>query len=128
MDIEARRNLCVDVVEEPADRGVVETLLGTDQVLDPLAGATVALGRALLPSGASIAFHEADGYLFVAVETGAPVLTNEHDVMSPDRLDTDGLGLVKPGDPFALHNLGDDAATVFMVTVLPRNTLATPAS
>jgi predicted ester cyclase len=115
-------------IQEQAGSGEVHTALGEEQVLDPLAGVTVAFGRALLPSGANIAFHEADGYLFVVVETGALVLTNEHDVMSLDRLDTAGPALVKPGEPFALHNLGDDVATAFMVTVLPRNTLAAPAS
>jgi hypothetical protein len=114
--------------QEQTDLGVVETALGEEQVLDPLAGVTVAFGHALLPSGANISFQEADGYLFVVVETGALVLTNEHDVMSLDRLDTDGPALIKPGEPFALHNLGDDAATAFMVTLLPRNAVATPAS
>ena len=74
-----------------ADLRVVQTAPGGAQMIDPRAGITVALGRAHLPSGANIAFHEADGYLFVGVETGALVLTNEHDVMPLDRLDVDGL-------------------------------------
>ena len=110
-------------IQEQTDLGVVETALGEEQVLDPPAGVTVAFGRALLPSGANIAFHEADGYLFVIVETGALVLTNEHDVMALDRLDTDDPALVKPKEPFALHNLGDDVAVAYMVTVLPGNAL-----
>ncbi len=115
-------------IQEQTDLGVVQTALGEEQVLDPVAGVTVAFGRALLPSGAYIAFHKADGYLFVVVETGALVLTNKHDVMALDRLDTDDPALVKPGEPFALHNLGDDVATAFMVTVLPRNTLGVSRS
>ena len=106
-------------IAEPADLGGIQTVLDGEPALDPLAGVTVAFGRARLPSGATIAFHEANGHLFVVVETGALVLTHEHDARSLDRLDTDDLGLVKPGKPFALHNLGDDAAAVFMVTVLP---------
>jgi hypothetical protein len=115
-------------IEESPDLGGVQTALGGEQALDPLSGVTVAFGRVHLPSGANIAFHEADGSLFVVVEAGTRVLTHGHDGLSLDRLDTDGLGLVEPGEPFALHNLGDDAATVFVVTVLPRTTLATPAS
>jgi hypothetical protein len=115
-------------IAEPAVLGGAQTVLEGEPTLDPLAGVTVAFGRALLPSGATIAFHEADGYLLVVVETGALVITHEHDVRSLDRLDTDGLRLVKPGKPLALHNLGDDLVTVFMVTVLPGTRLATPAS
>lgn len=117
-----------DAIEEPADWGDVQTALDGDQGLGPLTGVTVALGRALLPPGASLAFDEADGYLFAVVETGTLVLVHEHQMLALDRLDRDGLGLVKPGEPFALHNLGEDATSVLMVTVLPRTTLATPAS
>jgi hypothetical protein len=115
-------------IAEPADLGGIQRALDGVQGFDPLAGVTVAFGRALLPAGATMAVHEADGSLFVDVETGTLVLTNEHGGMSLDRLDTDSPRLVKPGQPFALHNLGDDAATIFMVTVLPRSSLTLPAS
>lgn len=115
-------------IEKQADLEVVQTFQDGEPGLDPIAGVTVALGRAHLPAGTNIAFHETDGYLFVDVETGALVLTHEHGGMALDRLDTANPGLVKPGQPFALHNLGDDAATIFMVTVLPRHSPTMPAS
>lgn len=115
-------------VDEPANLKGVQTALDGEQALDPLAGVTVAIGRAHLPSGATIAFQATAGSVFVVAETGAVVLTKELDAQSLDRLDVDGLGLVEPGKPFALHNLGDNTVTVFMATVLPSTTFATPAS
>lgn len=126
-----RRPIATDEdIEESTDPSVVQTALDGEPALDLLAGATVALGRALLPPGSSIAFDETDRYLFMVVETGALVLENEHnehEAPSLDRLDAGALGTVKPGEPFALHNLGD-AATVFMVTVLPGAMPASPAT
>ena len=71
-------------------------------------------------------FREADGYLFVVVESGSLVLTAEHDTPALERLGTGAAAVVLPGAPFALHNLDDDdVVTAILVTVLPGDGTAT---
>lgn len=115
-------------IKKWADSGVLDAVLDGEPVFDPRAGVTAAMGRALLPPGANIAFQGADGYLLVVVETGAIVLAKERDAVSLDRIDPNSSELVELRQPFALHNLADETASVFLIAVLPGNLLATPAA
>lgn len=114
-----------DIAGQPI-QAVIQADVGTAQVLDPLAGVTVALGHALLMAGATIPFEEAEGYVLVVIERGTLVLTHDDDVQSLDHRNARGRALVTAGEPFALHNLGEHPASILMVTVLPGNTLVTP--
>lgn len=108
--------------------GAFQADRGATPVLDPHAGVTVALGRAVLPPGATIPVLEAEGALLVVIEHGSLVLTKANELRSLDHRTADGHTLVTLGEALTFHNLEDDSASVLLVTMLPGRTLVTPAA
>ena len=106
----------------------VRTALVGGPVPEMFSDAAVSFGRAVMAPGADIAFHETEGYTFVAVEAGTLALLVEHDATVLERVDSGAASVVMPGAPFSLHNLGSTPATAILVTMLPRNALNTPPS